>query len=61
MAGDHQEVIDKITLLLKDSNIRKQVGETAYVFAKNEFSWEKIAERFTEILDSFGIKSRLDI
>ncbi len=36
---------ESITKLLKDDNLRKQMGDNAYTKMKEELSWDKIAEK----------------
>ncbi len=44
-AENTQEIADKIILLLKDKQLRKEMGEKGQEFAKH-FSWQKQAELF---------------
>jgi len=40
---------DAIIKLLKDDNLRKEMGENAYKKMKEELSWDKIAEKTIEV------------
>jgi len=53
--GDHQEWINKLSMLIKENEKQEQMGLAAHDFVKNKFSWEIIAKKFIEILDSVGI------
>lgn len=44
--GNHQELIEKITTLLDDQRLAKSMSEAGYIFARENFSWEKIAQKF---------------
>jgi len=49
--GNSEEVIAKISILLKDNLKRTEMGERGYEFVKNNFTWEKIAEDFVLFLN----------
>ncbi|MGB3459356.1 MAG: glycosyltransferase family 4 protein [Halobacteriota archaeon] len=44
-----EALADAIVKLLKDTKLRKQMGENAYKKLKNDMSWDKIAEKTIEI------------
>ena len=44
-ARDPEALADAIVKLLKDNNLRKQMGENAYKKLKTDLSWDKIAEK----------------
>ena len=48
--GDHKTWIEKITLLLNDKEISQKFGESGRRFVEEEFTWEKMAENFVEIM-----------
>jgi glycosyltransferase involved in cell wall biosynthesis len=46
---DEKALADAIIKLLKDDNLRKKMGENAYIKMKEELSWDKISEKTIEI------------
>ncbi|WP_236687712.1 glycosyltransferase family 4 protein [Candidatus Nitrosotenuis cloacae] len=48
--GDHKAWIEKITLLLNDKKLAQEFGEKGRQFVETEFSWEKMAKRFVDIV-----------
>jgi glycosyltransferase involved in cell wall biosynthesis len=48
--GDSSDYIEKISLLINDEEKRKNMGESGRKFIEENFSWEKIACEFLEIL-----------
>jgi glycosyltransferase involved in cell wall biosynthesis len=46
---DEKALADAIIKLLKDDELRKQMGENAYKKMKEELSWDKIAEKTIEV------------
>ena len=48
--GDHKTWIEKITLLLNNKEISQKFGESGRRFVEEEFTWEKMAENFVEIM-----------
>ena len=46
---DSEAIADAIIKLLQDEKSRKQMGENAYLKMKEEFSWNKIAEKMVEV------------
>jgi glycosyltransferase involved in cell wall biosynthesis len=44
--GNYQELIEKITTLLDDQRLAKSMGEAGYIFARENFSWEKTVQKF---------------
>ena len=55
--GDVNGWIDKISLLINDQKRCKEMGEQGREFIKNNFSWEKTAEKFINILKEVGTKT----
>lgn len=51
--GDHLELIDKISILLNDKKLSKQMGTAGIIFVKETFNWEKIAKNFLDILSIY--------
>ncbi len=47
--GNHQQLIDKITILLEDTNKAKEMGRAGRKFVADNFSWEIIGKKFLEI------------
>ena len=47
---DHNEVADKISLLLNDGELRKRLGVEGIRRAREEFSWERVGEAFEKLL-----------
>lgn len=47
--GDYHDWIEKLTLLINDKKIAKNMGDFGYQFAKENFSWEKICQNFIQI------------
>ena len=47
--GNHQQLIDKITVLLEDTKKAKEIGKAGRKFVANNFSWEIIGKKFLEI------------
>ena len=47
--GNHQQLIDKITILLEDTKKAKETGKSGRKFVANNFSWEIIGKKFLEI------------
>ena len=41
-----EEIVKKISEILNDSTLSERISENGYTFAKNEFSWERIATKF---------------
>ncbi len=46
--GNHQQLIDKITILLGDTKQAKEIGKAGRKFVTNNFSWEIIGKKFLE-------------
>jgi len=44
--GDSKEIIQKISQILENENKSKEMGQKGYQFVSENFSWEKIAEKF---------------
>ena len=44
--GDHEDIISKISILFNDQDKAKQMGINGMKFVKENFDWEKIAEKF---------------
>ena len=48
-----EQLIEKISILINDNKKAKQMGEAGRNYVKNNFSWDKIAEKFVSILDTY--------
>ena len=46
--GNHQQLIDKITILLEDTKKAKEIGKAGRKFVVDNFSWEIIGKKFLE-------------
>ncbi len=46
---DSEALAKAIVMLLKDSNLRKEMGENAYKKLKTDFSWDEIAYQHIEV------------
>ena len=53
--GDYQELINKINLILNDSDLGKLLGKTGKDYVSNNFNWKKIADDFVKILKNIKI------
>jgi len=49
---DYTDISKKIARLLNDDNLRKNLGEKAYLRAKNDFNWNKQAKLFFKIINN---------
>jgi len=47
--GDHDDLINKLSLLLDDKNLAKQMGVEGRKFVETTFSWDKIAKNFVDV------------
>lgn len=50
--GNSASIIEKLRILMSDEDKRIKMGKEGRRFIEDIFSWEKIAKRFAEILDS---------
>src|SRR5207302_8005749 len=44
--GDHNDLIEKISILINDPNKAKEMGAAGHSFVKDNFNWELIAKDF---------------
>lgn len=49
--GNHEQIIEKISFLLENPKIAKQMGKAGRKFIEENFNWEKIAHDFQNILN----------
>jgi len=54
--GDMNGWIEKLTILVKDKQKRETMGNAGRKFIENNFSWEKIAKEFLNILKGMEVK-----
>ena len=47
--GDHQDLINKLSILFNDESLLTRMGEEGRRFVKDNFNWEKIAKNFVEV------------
>jgi glycosyltransferase involved in cell wall biosynthesis len=50
--GDYHDLIEKISILINDSNKAKEMGVAGRNFVKNNFNWELIAKDFLNMTNS---------
>jgi glycosyltransferase involved in cell wall biosynthesis len=53
--GDSKGLTEKLSTLLKDREMSRQMGVMGQAFVNDGFSWERIAKRFTDILKTYLI------
>jgi len=51
--GNAEDIIKRITDLLEDKQMAKDMGKNGAEFVKNEFNWERVAKNFLEIIKPF--------
>ena len=51
--GNAEDIIKRITDLLEDKQMARDMGENGAEFVKNEFNWERVAKNFLEIIKPF--------
>ena len=49
--GNHEEIIEKISLLLNDKKLSQNMGNAGRNFIEETYSWEVITKNFIRILD----------
>lgn len=54
--GSHEDLIEKLTKLLHDKELAKNMGSNGRTFVKDKFSWDKIAENFLTLVQQQIIK-----
>ena len=54
--GNAEEWIEKLSLLINDEQKRKTMGNMGRKFVEDNFSWDKIAKEFLNILKEYNIK-----
>ena len=51
--GDYNDIIDKLTILLRDKEIATIMGKEGRKFVEDTFSWKKIAENFLKNIQPY--------
>jgi glycosyltransferase involved in cell wall biosynthesis len=46
-----EDLYDKISLVLSDSNLRKELGENAYEYVKKHHNWDTLVNRYIRIYE----------
>ena len=54
--GNPEELIEKISFLIDNEEKRDEMGIAGRKFVEENFSWEKIAKEFVNILEGYNIK-----
>lgn len=57
--GNSDDWIEKISILLQNSELQEKFGKEGREFVKNNFSWDKLAEDFSKILNKIVSKNKL--
>ena len=52
--GDHQDLIDKLTILLSNKEVAVRMAKEGRKFVEGMFSWEKIAENFLKNIQPYN-------
>lgn len=56
--NDHKALADKVVLLLKDDQLRKKLGENGRQLVFENYSWDKISGKMSQIFDRLMIKDK---
>ena len=51
--GNHEQLIDKLSLLLEDKELAKKMGNEGRKFVEETFNWELITKKFIKIVKSY--------
>jgi len=51
--GDFKSLVEKITLLIENKDIRKKMGQRGMVLVKEKFEWQKLAEYYVKLCEDF--------
>ena len=52
-----EDWIEKISMLLDDADLQKKIGKEGREHIKNNFSWDKLADDFSKILNEIVSKN----
>ncbi len=55
--GDHEDWIKKLTLLINDKKLAENMGNAGRKFIEDNFSWERMAKNFLDIVND-NLKNR---
>ena len=55
--GNSNDIIEKLSKILADENLSKEMGKRGARFIKEEFNWELVARNFLEIIQPY-VKTR---
>jgi len=51
--GNHEQLVDKLSLLLEDKELAKKMGEQGRKFIEETFNWELVTKKFIKIAESY--------
>ena len=51
--GSHQQLIDKLSLLLEDKDLAKKMGVDGRKFIEDTFNWELVTKNFIRTIESY--------
>ena len=51
--GNSKQLIEKLSLLLEDSDLAKKMGNEGHKFVEETFNWELITKNFIKIAKSY--------
>ena len=51
--GNHEQLIDKFSLLLEDKELAKKMGEQGRKFIEETFNWELVTKKFIKMAESY--------
>ena len=51
--GNHEQLIDKLSLLLEDKELAKKMGNDGRKFIEDTFNWELVTKNFIKIMESY--------
>ena len=51
--GNHEQLIDKFSLLLEDKELAKKMGEQGCKFIEETFNWERVTKNFIKATESY--------
>ena len=51
--GNHKQLIEKLSLLLKDKELAKKMGNEGRRFIEDIFNWELVTKNFIKTIESY--------
>ncbi len=51
--GSHEQIIDKLSLLLADKELSKKMGNNGRKFIEDKFNWEFVTKNFIQTIESY--------